>query len=279
MGKINRQAVVDTLISALKPLTFVHAFWEAGSISFNRNDAWSDIDLYVVSDDDKVENVFQVMEKAFLKISEFDLKFRLPEPNWHGHSQVFWRLKDASPFLFLDIVVMKRSSPDKFLQYAIHGAPVIHFDKSGLVHDDPTDKDGLIKKIMGRLETLKETFPLFQVLVLKGLNRGQDMDALGYYLGMTFRPLVEVLNVKYRPLHYNFHTTYAYHELPDTVVEKLRNLYFVKDAGHLKKCRAAAEKWFWKVMASVNIDEVRAGLGKSEAGATRTRSSGRRRSG
>jgi len=263
MEKINRQAVIDTLISALKPMDFVHAMWEAGSISFNRSDAWSDIDLYVVSDDDKVEDVFQVMEQAFSKISVFDLKFRLPEPNWHGHSQVFWRLKDSSPFLFLDIVVMKKSSPDKFLQYAIHGAPVVHFDKTGLVHDDPVDKDGLIKKIQGRLETMKITFSLFQVLVLKSLNRGQDMDALGYYLGMTFRPLVEVLNIKYRPLHYNFHTTYAYHELPDGMVEELRKLYFVKDAAHLKKCREEAEKWFWEVMASVNIDEVGAGLQKN----------------
>jgi predicted nucleotidyltransferase len=260
MKKIDRQAVINTLIRKLEPLNYVHAFWEAGSISFNRTDTWSDIDLYVVSDDDKIEDVFRMMEDALSKISEFDLKYRLPEPNWHGHSQVFWRLKWTSPFLFLDIVVMKKSSPDKFLQYKIHGAPVIHFDKTGLVRDDPVDQESLLNKILGRLETLKITFPLFQVLVLKGLNRGQDMDALGYYLGMTFRPLVEVLNIKYRPLHYNFHTTYVYHELPGRVVKKLRELYFVKNAEHLKKCRDEAEEWFWKVLAGIDRDEIKAGL-------------------
>jgi hypothetical protein len=89
------------------------------------------------------------------------------------------------------------------------------------------------------------------------------MDALSYYLGMTFRPLVEVLNIKYRPLHYNFHTTYVYHELPRAVVEELRKLYFVKDIEHLKKCRDKADEWFWEVMAGIDQNEIKAGLNRN----------------
>jgi predicted nucleotidyltransferase len=257
MTDLNRRKIIDALAAALKPLDYVLAFWEAGSASFQRADQWSDIDLYVVSDDDQVESTLRILESAGARLAEFDLQFRIPEPAWHGHSQVFWRLKNTSPFLFLDIVVMKSSSPDKFLQYAIHGKPIVYFDKAGIVKDDPVNAADLINKIRRRLDTLKITFPLFQVLVLKELNRGHDIEALGFYLAATLRPLVEVLNIKYRPLHYGFHTTYAPYELPDAVVGKLRNLCFIRDKEHLKQCRDEAEKWFWETLNGIDPEALK----------------------
>jgi hypothetical protein len=71
------------------------------------------------------------------------------------------------------------------------------------------------------------------------------------------------LNIKYRPLHYNFHTTYAYHELPGAVVEELRKLYFVKDGEHLKECRERAEKWFWETIAGIDQNEIKPALSRN----------------
>lgn len=264
-NNITREDIIAALITALKPLNYIYALWEGGAASFNRIDQWSDIDLYLVVEDDRVEDTFKSMEQAILNLSEFDLKFRLPEPTWHGHSQVFWRLRDASPFLFLDIVVMKKSSKDKFLQFPIHGEPLVHFDKIGMVKNDPIDTESFFHKIETRLEVLKINFDMFQVLTLKELNRGNDIEALSYYISYTYRPLVEVLRIKYRPYHYRFFTTYIYYELPSEVVKRLHKLYFVANAEDIRKCRAEAETWFWEIVESINLDDLRRKISHPES--------------
>ncbi len=254
---LTRQQIIEVLISNLRCLKYVCALWEAGAASFNRVDQWSDIDLYLVVKDGYVEDGCRAIEQIIPAISGFDLKLRLPEPTWHGHAQVFYRLKNASPFLFLDIVVMKKSSKDKFLQYAIHGKPLVHFDKIGIVKDDPIDTRSFLKKIPARLEMLKTNFELFQVLILKELNRGNDIEAFAYYLGYTFRPLVEVLRIRYCPYHYNFYTSYIYYDLPTRIVKRLHRLYFVAKAKNLRKSRLAAEAWFWETVKSIETDGAR----------------------
>lgn len=254
---IDRSKLVDALVNVLKPLAYVDALWEGGAASWQRVDQWSDIDMYVVCHDERVEDVFEVMEKAVASLSPIDIKFRMPEPAWHGASQVFLRLKNASPYLFLDIAVMKRSSNEKFLQYQIHGKPLVHFDKTGVVRDDPVDPAEYLKRIETRLEALKATFKLFQVLVLKEIKRGNDMEALSYYLAYVFRPLVEVLRIKHCPWHYRFFTTYVYYEMPREVVERLHPLYFVSDVKALGKCREKAEIWFWETVNSITQDDLK----------------------
>lgn len=261
---IERNDLVAAIVKALKPLDHIHAVWEGGAASFGRIDEWSDIDLYVVCDDERVEDTFAAMKQAISSMSDIELEFRLPEPAWHGHSQVFWRLTEASPFLFMDIAVMKRSSKDKFLQYRIHGKPFVHFDKIGVVKDDPVERDSYFQGMKNRLEMHKTNFKLFQVLVLKELNRGNDVEALSYYLSYVFRPLVEVLRMKHSPWHYRFFTTYVYYELPAEVVKRLHHLYYIPDADALKKRREEAETWFWEIVESIDFEGLRKKLGESK---------------
>ena len=254
---MERNTLVDTIVNALKPLSYVHAVWEGGAASWKRVDEWSDIDMYVVCDDERVEDTFDVMEKAIVSLSEIDIKFRMPEPAWHGASQVFLRLRNTSPFLFLDIAVMKKSSREKFLQYRIHGKPLVHFDKARLVKDEPVEPEAYFEQIRERLETMKKTFALFQVLVLKEINRGNDIEALSYYLSYVFRPLVEVLRIKYCPWHYKFFTTYIYYEMPTEVVRRLHHLYFVSDIRALGQCREEAETWFWETVEGIDLNTMK----------------------
>ncbi len=248
---------MTALVAALKPLDYLLAVWEGGAASFGRIDEWSDIDLYVVCEDDHVEETFKSTENSLLSVSEIDVHYRLPEPTWHGHSQCFYRLKRASPFLFLDVVVMKRSSKDKFLQFRIHGEPRVYFDKIGVIKDDTLDIDSFVSKIEARLKELKTNFELFQVLTLKELNRGNDIEALVFYLSSTYRPLVEVLRIRYCPLHYNFYSRYIHYELPPDVVERLSRLAFVGNLENLAQNRAEAEAWFWETVESIDLDEVK----------------------
>lgn len=260
MRQITRKEVLAVLIKALKPQDFSLALWEQGAASFGRIDQWSDIDMCLVVKDNKVESAFKVVEKALTKSFGIALKFRLPEPAWHGQSQCFYRLKGASPFLFVDLAVMKASSKDKFLQFDIHGEPATLFDKAGIVRNDKIDQKEFAKKLEARLETLKLTFEMFQVEVLKEMNRGNYMEALPFYHGMTLRPLVEVLRIKHCPYRFNFHTRYVYFDLPPSVVKRLHRFVFIGSSEVLASRHGEAGKWFWEIMESIKASDIKRSL-------------------
>jgi hypothetical protein len=256
--KIGREDVLSALVATLEPLEQVHAMWEGGAAGFDRVDQWSDLDLQMVVADDKVEETFERIEDTLLSLSKIELKYCLPEPTWHGHSQCFYRLKDASPFLMIDLAVMKETSEaDRFMESRIHGFHQVIFDKTGAVQDKPVNVDEHIKKIQGRLDTLKTMFDLFWILAPKEINRGNSIEAISFYMGYTLRPLVEVLRIKYCPLRFFYYTRYVHYDLPPEVVARLETLYFPKDLNTLGAYRQEAEAWFWEVYDTIDLDEVR----------------------
>ncbi len=254
---LDRRQIIKVFAETLQSSSAVLACWEAGSAAFDRHDQWSDIDLYLVVKDDQVETVMNKIEEIVANLGGYDLKFRLPEPTWHGNSQVFYRFKNASPFLFLDAALIKESSPEKFLQFVIHGRPIVYFDKHGIVKDEPIDVDAFIDRLRKRMESLKTTFELFQVLTLKELNRQKEIIALPFYISMTLRPLVEALRIKHAPLHYNFFTAYIDHDLPPDVYQRLQKFFFVADGLELLRRHTEANIWFHETIASIDFEEVR----------------------
>ena len=248
---VTRDRLLSALQGRLEPLDYVHAMWEAGAIAFGRVDEWSDVDLQIVVDDDRVEDAFAAVESALEPLSPVDATFRFPEPVWHGHSQAFYRLRDASPYLLLDLVVMKRSNENRFLQFEIHGRPFVYFDKSGVVVPEAFDADAMCEKIRHRIEGLRARFDMFQVMVTKEIERGNPIEAAAYYQGATLRPLVEMLRILYAPVRHDFHTRYVYHELPEDVLGRLDPLFFPRDVDDLAEKRRAAQAWFHELEAAV----------------------------
>jgi hypothetical protein len=265
---VSREDVLSAMRGALEPLDHVQAMWEAGAIAFDRVDEWSDIDLQVACDDSRVEDVFGTVESTLRRLSPIDLRYRLPEPTWHGHSQAFYRLEGASPFLMLDFVVMKAGAEDKFLQPEIHGRPHVYFDKSGVVRFKPLDADAFASKLRERVEELRVLFDLFRVLVEKELNRGNVIEAAAFYQSYTLRPLIEALRILHDPTRHNFHTRYVHYDFPESDVKRLTELIFVASGEELATKRERAEEWFNEVLSAINDGPLSAGIRRA-AGRTK----------
>ena len=165
-----RDEIVAAVKEALEPWAL--ALWEGGAAAWGRVDEWSDIDLQAAVDDVRVEDAFAAVEAAL----PVDLAYRLPEPTWHGHAQAFFRIAGASPFHLLDFVVMKRSAERRYLEPERHGRARVHFDTIGFLEPGaaPAPDLGAV------LDGLKTRFELFQVLTLKEVERGQDLEALAF---------------------------------------------------------------------------------------------------
>jgi len=262
-NKLTRDIIVQTLIAVLKPLDYVYAFYEGGAAAFNRVDEWSDIDLYLVVDDDKVDEAFLAVEKALRSLSPIKQKFDVPQTGWPGVFQAFYRLEDASEYLIIDFVVLKLSSPDTFLEPEIHGNVVFHFNKSGKVKPPPLDKAALSRKVQERLKRLQARFDMFNNFVQKEINRGHQIEAIDLYHSLTLASLVEALRIKHNSVHYNFKMEYVHYELPFEVIKKLAHLYFVNDAKDLQEKYYEAIKWFHKTMQEINQKEIEKLIGMS----------------
>ena len=254
--RLPRSVIIQTLINSLKPLNYIHAFYEGGAAAFNRVDEWSDLDLYLVVDDEKVNETFIIVEKTLESLSPIKQKIDLPQTPWLGVSQAFYRLKDTNEYLIIDLCVLKLSSSEKFLEPEIHGKVVFYFNKSGKVKPPQLDKKALVKKVHERLDRLQVRLDMFNIFVQKEINRDHLLEAIDLYHSFTLATLVEALRIRYNPVHYNFKMEYLHYELPSEIIEKLGHLYFVKDAKDLQEKYHQAIKWFNKTMQEINQKEI-----------------------
>jgi predicted nucleotidyltransferase len=254
--RLTRAQIIQALVNAFKPLDYTHAFYEGGAAAFNRVDEWSDIDLYLVVDDDKVDEAFLAFEKTLKSLSAMKQKYEIPHSPFPGVYQAFYRLEDTSEYLPIDLAVLTLSSPDKFLEPEIHGKVVFHFNKPDKVRCSPLDKSALTKKVLERLERLKARFAMFNNFVQKEINRKNYLEALDLYHLLTLATLVEALRMKHNPVHYDFKMRYVHYELPQDVVQRLEDLYFVKNKEDLQKKYREAVEWFHKLVSAIDEENV-----------------------
>lgn len=250
MTTLDRAIILSAIRAELEPLPYVIAMWEGGAAAFNRIDAWSDIDLQIDVLDAQADSVVPAVERALSALSPIELQLRMPPSIFELHVQMFYRLRDAGPFLLIDLSVLKHSQQEKYLQPEIHGTPLVHFDKAGVVKPAPIDRAAWQAKLDERVAQLRVTFPMFQSLTRKELNRGNSIEAIAFYFSYTLRPLLELLRIKHAPFRYSFATRYVHYDLPAEVVARLQPLYFVASPEELATKHAAAEDWFNTLLAA-----------------------------
>ncbi|UCE43900.1 MAG: hypothetical protein JSV57_06030 [Candidatus Bathyarchaeota archaeon] len=254
--RLTREVIIETLIDVLMPLDYVHAFWEGGAAAFNRIDKWSDIDLYIVVDDKNIEETFLAVEKALKTLSPLEQKYEIPQLPWPDLFQAFYRLKHASEYLVIDLVIMKLKAQEKLLEPEIHGNAIFYFNKSNKIKPPPLNKEAMLAKLQKRLKRLKARFEMFNIFVQKEINRGNHLEAIDFYRGLTFASLVEALRIKYNPVHHNFKMHYVQYELPLEVIKRLEQFYFVKDEKDLQKKYPEATEWFHETMSEIDEKEI-----------------------
>lgn len=253
---IARQQIIDAVHAALADLPYVSAAWLGGSQSFGRHDAWSDIDLQCLAPEDREDDVFAAVEAALERLSPIHTRFRLPMPTWHGSPQAFYRLRDADAFHMLDFLVMRAPFVAEFMEPTRHGAPVVLFDRDGVLRPVPADPAVYRDKIARRLETLRRMYALFTPLARKETLRGNWIDAATSYQTFVLKPLIEALRMRHDPLRFDFGARYLPHDLPADVVERLTRLHLSGGPEALARNIADAEAWLGELLGELEATGV-----------------------
>lgn len=249
MTTVMRPALVACLKQALENCPQVDAAWEGGSAAFDTHDALSDVDAVVVVADDAVDTVFADVEAALQALSPVALRVEMPPaPGWR---QRFYRLRDASEFLVVDLVLLRRSDPLQFREQELHGRGRTWIDRRGLLGPAHLDPLADAAAARARVPVLRDHFAMFQHLVTKTRLRGHAVEALHFYQAYALRPLVEALRLLHCPQRRMFSVRYLARDLPADVVARITALSFVNDLDDLALKHAQVQAWFAQVMQSL----------------------------
>jgi hypothetical protein len=253
--KVARADIIQKLVETLHPLDYVVALWEGGAPGFNRTDEWSDIDLYVVVDDETVVQAFEAVELALKSLSPIQEKYEVKHTGWPGVSQAFYRLQNASEYLVIDLAVLTLSSPEKFLEPKTHGRATFYFNKDNRVTLPSLDEDALLERLSHKLDRLRGRFDMFHNFVQKEINRGNYLEAVDIYHTLL-ATLVETLRIAHHPVHHEFRMRYVHYELPDDTIKRLRHLYFVADEQDLQSKYRETVAWFYELIPQIRRDDL-----------------------
>lgn len=248
--------IIEEITQALNSLSYVHAFYEGGAAAFNRLDEWSDIDLYVIVDDNKATETFDVIERALMSLSRIIQKYDVPQTQWKNVSQAFYRLDNTSEYLIIDLAVLETGAEEKFLDPSIHGKAVFYFKRNEKITIPRLDVQSFADRVHKRIERLKARFDMFNIFVQKEINRGNFIEAVDLYYNLTLSSLIEALRIKFNPLHYDFRTRYVYYEFPKTAIQELEQLYAIKNREDLQKKYVRATAWFAETITTINKEET-----------------------
>jgi predicted nucleotidyltransferase len=253
--RITRQQIIDQLKVAMQDLPFVRAMWLGGSDATGRTDEWSDIDMYLIVEDTEVETTFSRVSSSLEALSPIKLVYRLPSPTWHGHEQWFIMLEDADPFAQLDLVIMVKSNPDRFLEVERHGEAMILFDKDELTEPPPLNRGKHWARLRKRLQTLRAKFELGQPAVTRAVLREAGAEAMVCYQNLSLRPLVELLRMRHCPERFDYGIRYIDRDLPHELRQTIEQLAYPPSCEAIEQYRAEVEALYRE-----NIEDLDRGI-------------------
>jgi len=232
-----RARISGAVTEALRPVPEVFAGWEGGSAAFGTVDAFSDIDLeFLVDDDASFADLYVLAERGLESVS----------PITASHTPLqgrYYKLKDGGDFLLLDLNFHRVGAPDRHLDIERHGEKVPLFDKGDWLRPTPLDERALAMRRDRRYRELQTWFPMSQVFVRKAILRGQHVEAVNAFWAATLKPLADLLRMRYCPVRWDFGVRYLDRDLPPDVYAQVRDLALVKNLSDLEIKLATATAW------------------------------------
>ena len=128
--ELQRDEIVAAVRAAVEPRRDVLAMWEAGSAAWGREDAYSDVDLQLLVEDDAVAETLGVVIVPWrCSARSRSASRRLVRPGTDTNRSSI--ACGGGRYRLVDLAVMRRSAPHQLNERERHGNRRISFDKTG----------------------------------------------------------------------------------------------------------------------------------------------------
>lgn len=250
-----RKQVLKLILDEVQNSPDILAAWEGGSSATGNLDEFSDIDLCLVASA-PLNEVLDRVQKS-LEPLQITHTWQPMKSSWgEGLMQRVIMLKDSPKYFMVDVGVFDLAQSQllkSFLEVERHGNPVIYFDKSNSIQLGHTNAAELFRRQQLRAEELRQGFAVFKTLVLKEIDRGHAIDAIGFYQNGLVRPLIEVMGMLYRPYKFDFGMRYIHKSFPADAQKLIEELNYVAQFSELPMKLAKVEKAFHEAVAQVKL--------------------------
>jgi len=242
---IDRNAIIDRLVEALKPLPFVHAFWLEGADANIAVDEYSDIDFWVDFEDEHEELAYEAVENALLEISAIDYKYVVN----HGHPKIrqrIYHLENTSEFLMIDFCWQLHSRPRDEFTYIENDnieAVKVLFDKCNVIRYKPMNRSDFAGYNAPRLEEAKYRRTQ-HMRAEKYVRRGQYLEAYAYYNRYVLEPIIDLLRLIYTPAYTDYYLVHISQHIPVAEREKLEFFAKIGSLDDIATKIPLAGEWF-----------------------------------
>ena len=248
---LTRHDLRAVLREKLEKIESILAMWEAGSHAFERVDEYSDLDIGLLVGEGTLAEGWAAVDGALERVGGFDVRWENPVHIFKGMTQRVYRLRDASPWLHLDIGIFQEPVEDLYLQAQRHGRAEVMFDSTGRVAPPAWDAEKHLRQMREALHQEVMRWTIYFGFFRKELARGRSIDAFGFYFGLTLRPVLNVLGMLHRPDRWDYGFRYAREDLPADVVARLERLCYVADPNQLLQKLADADALFNETMTEL----------------------------
>jgi hypothetical protein len=251
--EISRERIIEAITNNFINNPVVYALWLEGADSTHAVDEFSDIDLWLDVEDGREDDIFSQIERLLTEIGPLDFIYQAEHPHPKIRHKVF-HLQDTSEFLLLDICIQSHSRKAEESEFVVGDpieSPRVIFDKAAVIRFRPLDKAQLQRQLQARIFHLEHIFAR-RSGAKKYVMRNEFLEALAYYHRYVLEPLVELLRIRYTPLHYGYGPVHISRHLPQDVVLALEALYKITTMDDVLEGIHKAESLFTETMAAIS---------------------------
>jgi len=238
-----RQQLIETVEFVLGSRDTVLALWLEGADSTGTVDIYSDIDLccaVVPGAMDEIEELtrdvlssFDVLDQDYVSVDEDDRR------------QIVFHIAKTSPYMLIDFDLLVDCGSTFYRNDRIE-KPLVLFDRSNVIKF----RDEITPDFTSRILELDEV--VWQsARIEKYLIRGNLLESFGYYQKYLLQPLIEILRMRYTPLHTDYNIVHISRDFPARVVKQLEDLYIFNSLDELESNCREALSWYYRTKIEV----------------------------
>ena len=232
----DRQKIIEHLKKQLDARTDIHAFWIEGSVAQGYYDEYSDIDLWLSVDDDKIFTIYDDIEQILSQIAPIDFRYLIKNTGELGH--IAYHLEGMSDFLTIDINTQGIGRDVKLVE-GVDDAKVI-FDKQKVV--DFRVYPPRNNNLDDARKRLGDYYKLISLSVIKSIKRDKPLETI-YYYHLILQYVTKFLRLKYGwHEKTDYDLKHIYRDIPENEVKNLERFYGIR-ASEVEGVLPELEKW------------------------------------